>query len=143
MPMRGLYLRLSTRQLRFSVECHGDFTIPQVPVAKASVQVSFQPVLGSHAPVFPRSHFLRPGSAFGVAEFPMEANEFRVRNPLTGLAFAAGATFVIFTGFNGGAIGGGGGDAAAYADWTPIPVIACNYTTSIPAAAVPILMEFR
>jgi hypothetical protein len=151
LPIRGLYLRLSTRELKLTLYSPGVFNIPPMPVThptpckQSVVRVSFQPVLDSgSAPTFPRgdAHFA-PSAAYapGVKQFPMEANEWRVRK-LNGLPFAAGVTSLVFVGLNGGALALGGlTDAASFADWTPIPTLARSFTNGL--ATVPMQIDYR
>jgi hypothetical protein len=136
MPVRGLYLRGSFRELKLTFYLGN--TLEPAPfdtgelVPSAKIIVSFQPVLSSVAPVWPRQQFAwfvgAGPTAMGIVLWPMEAHEFRVRQLGNSLPFALGSCFVQFLGINGAVIGAA--DANALQDWTPIPIGAYSYVVT-------------
>jgi hypothetical protein len=118
LPHRGLLARLSSRELRVALWLS---PLDLDPPDGATVKVSVQPALGSTG---------RPSivmqdvntSPTTMQQFPLEAREWRVRSVQDGQPGPIGLASLTFVALTGALAAGG--DAALYADWTPIPVFA-------------------
>jgi hypothetical protein len=94
-----------------------------------SLQLSFQPVVSACQCTYPAVHFATPHAV--AVQWPMEANEFRVRTK-DGIPFAALANQITYAGIAGGGPVGAA-DAAAVSDWSPIPFGSSHYVMTADA----------
>lgn len=143
LPARGLMLRASVREMKFFVGVD-PFPADNIvfaglggTIAQVKVQVSYQPVVSQLA-AWPRQDVTIGGEIF---QFPMEANEFRVRDQ-NGQAFGGGAgPGFVFIGPTVGPLFASTADL--YADWSPIPDVANSWEMAAIAPSTVALVEYR
>jgi hypothetical protein len=130
LPARGVVLRMSTRELTIRLRQIGKRDAPFDLYPALIVSVSFLPCIGMRLPAFAQQDYSPTvgGAGLPAAPFPTEANEFRVFND-HGLPFAAGDIY--FVGVLGATIGPY--PLASYSAFSPIPVDAIGFITSVPA----------
>jgi hypothetical protein len=131
-PHRGLVARLNGKELTVKIAFAGFMDGEPAP-AISKVQISVQPAFGSSG---------RPSivsqDTYGTAlpllplRFPAEANEWRLRQ-LDGQPIPIGTNIVSMLTISGPPVGGG--DAALWFDWQPIPALAAFWAATVPCQA--------
>jgi hypothetical protein len=133
LPARGLVLRTSARQFRISFT--GGFDIDGGDVPENTVTIGVQPSAASILRPLPYAQF---AEAEELCAFPMNASEFRVREPMDGAPFSIGACTVGFLGLLDEALATADVADAGLSQWSPIPPMAASMSTDVNAA-----LEFR
>lgn len=117
-PHRGLLARLSARELRAIVWVS---PLDLDPPRGLTLKVSVQPAFGSTGrPSVVLQDFNT--SITSLQQFPIEAREWRVSDPLTGQPMALGVSTLEMVALTGAP--SAAGDGALFAEWTPIPTLA-------------------
>lgn len=145
LPARGLVMRMSCRELFFSLQSPSKLVDPATgPWPYTKVQVSIQPVHSARLPAIARQQYgmtAPPAGSFYLETFPPEATEFRLFDN-QGRPFAAGADLITFQDLGGGQLGAGV-DVALYATFQPIPVNAIGWSAGTPDPTVGVSAEYR
>lgn len=123
LPHRGLMLRVSAKELRLIV------WLDEIgePPAGATLLVSAQPAFGSTQ----RPSIVMQDVNYAVDalhQFPIEAREFRIRSEATAQPLPIGFGTIAMHSLTGSLLGAVV-DAALYADWTPIPLLALCWSS--------------
>lgn len=124
LPARGAVWRLNVRELRLTFYNAG--VVAGAPWTEGDLQVTIQPAAAMQLPTYPYQDIAFPVAAVQHL-FPMEAREWRLTD-VVGLPVAPAAVSVIPTGSAGALLGAV--DAAAVADFRPIPHDAVGWVAS-------------
>lgn len=123
LPHRGLLSRLSARELRIAMWLDEI----GVPPSRATLKVSVQPALGSTS----RPSIVMQDVNYAVDalhQFPIEAREFRIRSEATGQPLPIGWGNLALRSLTGSLLTAPL-DAALYAQWQPIPLLALCWSS--------------
>lgn len=122
-PARGLVLRLSARTLR--VYFNGGIDTLGNAVAENKINVSVQPSTQSRRLPFPYALRARTDIDDARNPFPMDANEFRVRDDI-GAPFIIGACTLSLWGIVDEPLATADVATNGFGDWSPIPPLAAS-----------------